>query len=79
MFAVTGVPTFVMNGRGVVGAQPYAALEQLVIAERRRKAPDIGIGLSATHYGEVPITALTGLSSGSPLQCWIDFNPVHLG
>jgi len=29
---VTGVPTFVMNGRGVVGAQPYAALEELVVA-----------------------------------------------
>ena len=38
MFAVTGVPTFVMDGRGVVGAQPYDALEQLVTqsgAERR--------------------------------------------
>jgi predicted DsbA family dithiol-disulfide isomerase len=38
MFAVTGVPTFVINGRGVVGAQPYDALEQLVTqsgAERR--------------------------------------------
>jgi predicted DsbA family dithiol-disulfide isomerase len=29
---VTGVPTFVMNGQGVVGAQPYSVLEQLVIA-----------------------------------------------
>ena len=27
---VTGVPTFVANGVGVVGAQPYEALEQLV-------------------------------------------------
>lgn len=27
---VTGVPTFVMDGYGVVGAQPYAALEELV-------------------------------------------------
>jgi predicted DsbA family dithiol-disulfide isomerase len=38
MFRVTGVPTFVMDGRGVVGAQPYDALEQLVTqsgAERR--------------------------------------------
>jgi predicted DsbA family dithiol-disulfide isomerase len=28
---VTAVPTFVMNDRGVVGAQPYAVLERLVI------------------------------------------------
>jgi predicted DsbA family dithiol-disulfide isomerase len=37
-FSITGVPTFVINGRGVVGAQPYDALEQLVTesgAERR--------------------------------------------
>ena len=37
-FGVTGVPTFVINGKGVVGAQPYDALEQLVTqsgAERR--------------------------------------------
>ena len=27
---VTGVPTFVLGGRGVVGAQPYEVLEQLV-------------------------------------------------
>jgi predicted DsbA family dithiol-disulfide isomerase len=27
---ITGVPTFVANGRGVVGAQPYAVLERLV-------------------------------------------------
>lgn len=27
---VTGVPTFVADGRGVVGAQPYEVLEQLV-------------------------------------------------
>ena len=27
---VTGVPTFVAGGYGVVGAQPYEALEQLV-------------------------------------------------
>ena len=30
-YGVTGVPTFVSNGYGVVGAQPYEALEQLVI------------------------------------------------
>ena len=29
-FGVTGVPTFVAGGRGVVGAQPYEALEQLL-------------------------------------------------
>jgi len=29
-YGVTGVPTFVAGGRGVVGAQPYEALEQLV-------------------------------------------------
>jgi len=37
-FRVTGVPTFVMNGKGVVGAQPYEVLEDLVSragAERR--------------------------------------------
>jgi predicted DsbA family dithiol-disulfide isomerase len=28
---ITGVPTFVASGRAVVGAQPYEALEQLVI------------------------------------------------
>ena len=28
---VTGVPTFVSEGQGVVGAQPYDALEQLLI------------------------------------------------
>lgn len=35
---VTGVPTFVCGGYGVVGAQPYEMLEQLVVktgAERR--------------------------------------------
>ena len=29
-YGVTGVPTFVVGERGVVGAQPYEALEQLV-------------------------------------------------
>jgi predicted DsbA family dithiol-disulfide isomerase len=28
---ITGVPTFVANGRGVVGAQPYEVLERLVV------------------------------------------------
>ena len=30
-YGVTGVPTFVAGGYGVVGAQPYEALEQLLI------------------------------------------------
>ncbi len=29
-YGVTGVPTYVAGGRGVVGAQPYGVLEQLV-------------------------------------------------
>jgi predicted DsbA family dithiol-disulfide isomerase len=29
-YGVTGVPTFVIDDRGIVGAQPYEALEQLV-------------------------------------------------
>jgi predicted DsbA family dithiol-disulfide isomerase len=29
-YGVTGVPTFVAGRRGVVGAQPYEVLEQLV-------------------------------------------------
>jgi predicted DsbA family dithiol-disulfide isomerase len=38
---VTGVPTFVMNDRGVVGAQPYSVLERLVLegGVRRRMSP----------------------------------------
>ena len=31
-YGITGVPTFVSGGRGVIGAQPYQALEQLVSA-----------------------------------------------
>lgn len=31
-YGVTGVPTFVAGGRGVVGAQQYEALEQLMAA-----------------------------------------------
>jgi len=34
-YGITGVPTFVAGGYGVVGAQPYEALEQLV----RKAAP----------------------------------------
>ena len=29
-YGITGVPTFVAGGYGVVGAQPYETLEQLV-------------------------------------------------
>jgi predicted DsbA family dithiol-disulfide isomerase len=38
---VTGVPTFVAQGRGVVGAQPYEILERLVVlaGAQRRDAP----------------------------------------
>ena len=35
-YGVTGVPTFVAGGYGVVGAQPYEALEQLVEQARKR-------------------------------------------
>lgn len=30
-YGITGVPTFVADGRGVVGAQPYEVLEHLVV------------------------------------------------
>jgi|TARA_B110000263_G_C15293744_1_gene504582 predicted DsbA family dithiol-disulfide isomerase len=30
-YGVTGVPTFVANGYGLVGAQPYESLEELII------------------------------------------------
>ncbi len=30
-FGITGVPTFVANSRGVVGAQPYEVLERLLV------------------------------------------------
>ena len=30
-YGITSVPTFVANGRGVVGAQPYATLERLLL------------------------------------------------
>lgn len=36
-YGVTGVPTFVANLRGVVGAQPYEALEELV--RRAKEGP----------------------------------------
>jgi len=34
-YGVTGVPTFVIGENGIVGAQPYEALEQLVAQARR--------------------------------------------
>jgi predicted DsbA family dithiol-disulfide isomerase len=40
-YGVTGVPTFVAGRHGVVGAQPYEALEELV---RRAKTPQSGGG-----------------------------------
>jgi predicted DsbA family dithiol-disulfide isomerase len=40
-YGVTGVPTFVAGRHGVVGAQPYEALEELV---RRARAPQSGGG-----------------------------------
>jgi predicted DsbA family dithiol-disulfide isomerase len=36
---VTGVPTFVLNDRGVVGAQPYAVLERLALEGGARRRP----------------------------------------
>ena len=39
-YGVTGVPTFVAGKTGVVGAQPYETLEQLVEGGRR-SAPDL--------------------------------------
>ena len=41
-YGVTGVPTFVVGRAGVVGAQPYVAIERLLIeagAKRRSGAP----------------------------------------
>ena len=35
-YGVTGVPTFVVGRNGVVGAQPYEVLEQLVLKEGSR-------------------------------------------
>lgn len=34
-YGVTGVPTFVAGGYGVVGAQPYEALERLVLRAKQ--------------------------------------------
>ena len=36
-YGITGVPTFVANGRGVVGAQPYETLERLVLLAGARR------------------------------------------
>ncbi len=41
-YGVTGVPTFVSNGQGLVGAQPYEALQQLMVeagAKQKKAAP----------------------------------------
>jgi predicted DsbA family dithiol-disulfide isomerase len=38
LYGITGVPTFVSNGQGVVGAQPYEVMEQFAVkagAQRR--------------------------------------------
>ena len=40
-YGITGVPTFVIGRYGVVGAQPYEALEQLV---RKASEPDAAGG-----------------------------------
>ena len=37
-YGITGVPTFVVGPHGVVGAQPYEVLEQLVLKEGSRGA-----------------------------------------
>jgi predicted DsbA family dithiol-disulfide isomerase len=39
-YGITGVPTFVAGRYGVVGAQPYEALEQLVRKARTPEGPD---------------------------------------
>jgi predicted DsbA family dithiol-disulfide isomerase len=36
-YGITGVPTFVVGRQGVVGAQPYEALEQLVLKAASRE------------------------------------------
>jgi predicted DsbA family dithiol-disulfide isomerase len=44
-YGITGVPTFVAGNRGVVGAQPYDVLEQLVqTAGARLREPGISRG-----------------------------------
>ena len=37
-YGVTGVPTYVAEGQGVVGAQPYEVLEQFMDAVGAAKA-----------------------------------------
>ena len=39
-YGITGVPTFVAGGYGVVGAQPYETLEQLVRKVAARQDPE---------------------------------------
>ena len=41
---VTGVPTFAAGGYGVVGAQPYEALEELMVAVGAKKRSGAGGG-----------------------------------
>ena len=41
-YGITGVPTFVAGHRGVVGAQPYEVLEQLVKQARAEAASEEG-------------------------------------
>ena len=39
-YGVTGVPTFVAGGYGLVGAQPYDALEQLMQTLEKPNVPE---------------------------------------
>jgi len=41
-YGITGVPTFVAGHRGVVGAQPYEVLEQLVKQAKAEAAGEKG-------------------------------------
>ncbi len=41
-YGITGVPTFVAGQRGVVGAQPYEVLEQLVKQAKAEAAGEKG-------------------------------------
>jgi len=39
-YGITGVPTFVAGGHGVVGAQPYETLAQLLDRVEQQRAPE---------------------------------------
>jgi predicted DsbA family dithiol-disulfide isomerase len=41
-YGITGVPTFVAGHRGVVGAQPYEVIEQLVKQAKAEEASEDG-------------------------------------